>query len=81
MASLSVWEMSGSGHKNNQLTFLFIAYVPAERTCYLFCFKVRITPVLLLVQRKDCEKSNASDRCKFKHKGSSLKRNVPEAYS
>jgi hypothetical protein len=60
VARLSVWEESESGHTNNKLTFLFIAWVPAERTAYQSCFKVRVTPVLLLAQKKDYEKSNAS---------------------
>ena len=67
MARLSVWEESESSHTNNQLTFLFIAWVPAERTAYSFCFKVRVTPVLLLAQKKDDEKCNASEEYKFKH--------------
>ena len=50
-----------------KLTFLFIVWVPAERTAYEFCFKVRVTPVLLLAQKKDYEKSNASEEYKFKH--------------
>ena len=61
MARLSVWEESESGHTNNQLTFIFIAWVPAERTVYQSCFKVRVTPVLLFAQQKDYEKSNASE--------------------
>ena len=43
MARLSVWEESESGHTTNKLTFLFIAWVPAERTAYQSCFKVRVT--------------------------------------
>jgi len=38
-----------------KLTFLFIAWVPAERTAYEFCFKVRVTPVLLFTQKKSYE--------------------------
>ena len=34
MARLSVWEESESGHIKNKLTFLFIAWVPAERSAY-----------------------------------------------
>ena len=34
MARLSVWEESESGHTNSQLTFLFIAWVPAETSAY-----------------------------------------------
>ena len=55
MARLSVWEESESGHTNNKLTLLFIAWVPAERTAYEFCFKVRVTPVLLFTQKKSYE--------------------------
>ena len=60
-------EESESSHTNNGLILLFIAWVPAERTAYEFCFKVRVTPVLLLAQKKDYEKSNASEEYKFKH--------------
>ena len=67
MARLSVWEESGAGHINNYLTFLFIAWVPTERTGYSFCFKVRVTPVLILAQKKDDEKCNASEEYKVKH--------------
>ena len=55
MARLSVWEESESGHTNNKLTFLFIAWVPAERAAYQSCFKVRVTPVLLFTQQKNDE--------------------------
>ena len=55
MARLSFWEESESGHTNNQLTFLFIAWVPTERSAYYSCFKVRVTPVLLFTQQKDHE--------------------------
>jgi hypothetical protein len=34
VARLSVWEESESGHTNNQLTSLFTAWVPAERSAY-----------------------------------------------
>jgi hypothetical protein len=37
--------------------------------------------VLLLAQKKDDEKCNASEEYKFKHIGLSLKRNVFDAYS
>lgn len=67
MARLSFWEESGSSHTNNQLTFLFIAWVPAERTAYQSCFKVRVTPVLLFTQQKDYEESNTSEEYQFKH--------------
>ena len=67
MARLSVWEESESGHTNNKLTFLFIAWVPAERTAYQSCFKVRVTPVLLFTQQKNYEESKASKKYKFKH--------------
>ena len=60
MARLSVWEESEPGHTNNKLTFLFIAWVPAERTAYQSCFKVRVTPVLLFTQKKNYEESKAS---------------------
>jgi hypothetical protein len=60
VARLSVWEESESGHKNNQLTFLFIAWVPAERAAYQSCFKVRVTPVLLFAKKKNYEESKAS---------------------
>ena len=67
MARLSVWEESESSHTNNQLTFLFIAWVPAERTAYQSCFKVRVTPVLLFTQQKDYEEGNTSEEYQFKH--------------
>jgi len=67
VARLYVWEESESGHIKNKLTFLFIAWVPAERTAYESCFKGRVTPVLPLAQKKDYEKSNASEEYKFKH--------------
>ena len=60
MARLSVWEESEPGHTNNGLIFLFIAWVPTERSAYYSCFKVRVTPVLLFVQQKDYEESNTS---------------------
>ena len=60
MARLCVWEESGSGHIKNKLTFLFIAWVPAERTAYQSCFKVRVTPVLLFTQKKNYEENKAS---------------------
>ena len=81
MARLSVWEESESGHTKNKLTFLFIAWVPAERTAYYSCFKVRVTPVLLFAQQKDYEESNTSKKYKFKHIGLSLKRYASDAYS
>ena len=81
MARLSVWEESGFSHTNNQLTFLFIAWVPTERTAYYFCLKVRVTPMLLLAQKKDYEKSNASEEYQFKHCWLSLKRYASDAYS
>ena len=81
MARLSVWEESESGHTNNQSTFLFIAWVPAERTAYQSCSKVRFTPVLLFTQQKNYEESNASEEYKFKHIGLSLKRYASDAYS
>ena len=67
MARFFVWEESESGHTNNKLIFLFIAWVRAERTAYQSCFKVRVTLVLLFTQKKDYEKSNASEEYKFKH--------------
>ena len=67
MAKLSVWEESESGHTINKSTFLFLVWVPTERTAYKSCFKVRVTPVLLLAQKKDDEKCNASEEYKFKH--------------
>ena len=60
MARLSFWEESGSSHTNNQLTFLFIAWVPAERTAYQSCFTVRVTSVLLFAKKKNYEESKAS---------------------
>ena len=50
-----------------KLTFLFIAWGPAERTAYQSCFKVRVTPVLLFTQQKDYEESNTSEEYQFKH--------------
>ena len=67
MAKLSVWEESESGHTNNQSTFLFLVWVPTERTAYKSCFKVRVTPVLLFTQQKNYEESKASKEYKFKH--------------
>ena len=81
MARLSVWEESESGHTNNQLTFLFIAWVPTERSAYYSCFKVRVTPVLFFAQQKAYEESNTSEEYKFKHIGLSLKRYASGAYS
>ena len=72
MARLSVWEESESGHTNNQSTFLFIAWVPTERSAYYSCFKVRVTPVLLFAQQKDYEESNTSEEYQFKHIGLSF---------
>ena len=81
MARLSVWEESESGHTNNQSTFLFIAWVPTERTGYSFCFKVRVPLVFLFTQKKNHEETNASEEYKFKHIGLSLKRYASDAYS
>ena len=81
MARLSVWEESESGHTNNQSTFLFIAWVPTERTGYSFCFKVRVMPVLLFTKKKNYEESNTSKEYQFKHIGLSLKRYASDAYS
>jgi hypothetical protein len=81
VARLSVWEESESGHTNNQSTFLFIAWVPTERSAYQSCFKVRVTPVLLFAQQKDYEESNTSEEYKFKHIGLSLNRYASDAYS
>ena len=81
MTRLSVWEESKSGHTNNQSTFLFIAWVPTERTGYSFCFKVRVTPVLLFTKKKNYEESNTSKEYQFKHIGLSLKRYASDAYS
>ena len=52
VARLYVWEESESGHTNDQINFLFIAWVPAERTAYQSCFKVRVTPCASFKQQK-----------------------------
>ena len=81
MARLSFWEESEPGHTNNGLIFLFIAWVPTERSAYYSCFKVRITSVLLFAKKKNYEEGNASEEYKLKHVRLSLKRYASDAYS